>query len=142
MLDYIREGDIVYFESFSRISRSLPDLLNTLEAFSDKGVAYVSLKEKIDISGATGKLIISILGALNAYEREINAERREYGYRRALEAGTVGRPKVHGLTEEFLCAYDVWRDGKCTAVQAMQRCGLKKTTFYKLVNEIERPERN
>ena len=31
MLEYVREGDVVYFESFSRISRSLPDLLNTLD---------------------------------------------------------------------------------------------------------------
>ena len=48
MLDYVREGDVVYFESFSRISRSLPDLLNTLDYFSKKGVAFVSLKEQID----------------------------------------------------------------------------------------------
>ena len=94
----------------------------------------------IDTSGATGKLIISILGALNAYEREINAERREFGYRRALEAGTVGRPKVYGLTDEFQQAYQTWREGKCTAVQAMQMCGFKKTTFYKLVREMEKAE--
>ena len=34
MLDYVREGDVVYFESFSRISRSLPDLLRTLDYFA------------------------------------------------------------------------------------------------------------
>lgn len=38
MLDYVREGDTVYFESFSRVSRSLPDLLNTLDYFAEKGV--------------------------------------------------------------------------------------------------------
>ena len=66
MMDYVREGDTVYFESFSRISRSLPDLLNTLDYFNDKGVAFVSLKENISTEGATGKLIVSILGAISA----------------------------------------------------------------------------
>ena len=40
MMDYISEGDIVYFESFSRISRSLSDLLKILDTFSEKGVAF------------------------------------------------------------------------------------------------------
>ena len=44
MMEYVREGDIVYFESFSRISRSLPDLLNILDTFGKKGVAFISLK--------------------------------------------------------------------------------------------------
>ena len=94
MLDYVREGDTVYFESFSRVSRSLPDLLNTLDYFAEKGVTFVSQKENIDTTGATGKLIVSVLGAISAYEREINAERREYGYKKALDEKRVGRPKA------------------------------------------------
>lgn len=131
MLEYVREGDTVYFESFSRISRSLPDLLNTLDYFTQKGVAFVSLKEQIDTSGATGKLIISVLGALNAYEREINAERREFGYRQALEAGKVGRPSAE-ITPEMEKIFQRWEAGEITAVQAMKQAGVGKTTFYKL----------
>lgn len=131
MLEYVREGDIVYFESFSRISRSLSDLLRTLDYFTEKGVAFVSLKEQIDTSGATGKLIVSVLGAISAYEREINAERREFGYRKAYDEGRVGRPKI-ALTEDHQEVLQKWRAGEITAVQAMKLTGLKKTTFYKL----------
>lgn len=134
MLEYVREGDVVYFESFSRISRSLPDLLRTLDYFAEKGVSFVSLKENIDTSGATGKLIVSVLGAVSAYEREINEERREYGYRKSLEEDRVGRPSAEA-TEEFLQAVKEWRDGKITATQAITKCGYKRTTFYKLVKE-------
>lgn len=137
MLDYVREGDTVYFESFSRISRSLSDLLNILDTFSKKGVAWVSLKENIDTSGATGKLMVSILGAFAAYEREINAERREYGYRKALDAGRVGRPKA-AITEQFKAAVKAWRHGDITATEAIKRAGMKRTTFYSLVNEYEK----
>ena len=136
MLEYVREGDIVYFESFSRVSRSLPDLLNTLDYFSKKGVAFVSLKEQIDTSGATGKLIVSVLGAINAYEREINAERREYGYRKALEADKVGRPRAD-RTPQYMEAYNEWKAKKITGVEAIKRSGVSAGTFYKIAKEIE-----
>lgn len=135
MLDYVREGDCVYFESFSRISRSLPDLLKTLDYFSEKGVSFVSLKENIDTTGATGKLIISVLGAISAYEREINAERREYGFRKACEENKVGRPKAQ-VDEAFLQAVKDWRSGKITATQAIEQAHSKRTTFYRLVKEM------
>ena len=134
MMDYIREGDIVYFESFSRISRSLPDLLNTLDYFEKKGVAFVSLKENIDTSGATGKLIVSVLGAISAYEREINAERREFSFRKACDEGRVGRPKAE-VSDSFYAAVKDWRAKKITATDAMRKAGMTKSTFYKLVKE-------
>ena len=136
MLDYIREGDIVYFESFSRVSRSLPDLLNTLDYFDKKGVAFVSLKENIDTSGATGKLIVSVLGAISAYEREINAERREFSYRKACEEDRVGRPAAE-ITPEFEAAYKEWKAGNITATEAIKRANVSRPTFYKLAKQVE-----
>ena len=47
MLEYVREGDVVYFESFSRISRSLPDLLNTLDYFSKKALPLYHSKSRL-----------------------------------------------------------------------------------------------
>lgn len=136
MMEYIREGDTVYFESFSRISRSLSDLLNILDEFEKKGVAFVSEKEQISTEGATGKLVVAVLGAISAYEREINAERREFGYKKALAENRVGRPKME-ISKEFEEAYAEWKEGKITAVEAMKRSGVGKTTFYKLVKQIE-----
>lgn len=136
MMDYIREGDTVYFESFSRISRSLPDLLNILDEFERKGVAFVSEKEQISTEGATGRLVVAVLGAISAYEREINAERRAFGYNKALEKGIVGRPNAE-ITPEFIKIVEEWRAGSISAVEAMKRSGYKKTTFYKLVKEIK-----
>ena len=136
MMEFIREGDTVYFESFSRISRSLPDLLNILDEFERKGVAFVSEKEQISTEGATGRLVVAVLGAISAYEREINAERRAFGYNKALEKGIVGRPNAEA-SPEFITAVKAWKAGEITATEAMKRCGYKKTTFYKLVKEME-----
>ena len=132
MLEYVREGDVVYFESFSRISRSLPDLHNTLDYFSKKGVAFVSLKEQIDTSGATGKLIVSVLGAINAYEREINEERREFGFRNACKEGWVDRPKAQA-NESFHNAVKDWRKGSITDTEAIARAEMPRAIFYRLV---------
>lgn len=132
MMEYIREGDTVTFESFSRISRSLPDLLKTLDIFDQKGVRWYSEKEQISTEGATGRLVVAVLGAIAAYEREINKERREYGYKKAIAAGTVGRPKAQ-ITPEFENAYSDWRAKKIKAVEAIKQTGIPKATFYKLV---------
>lgn len=73
-----------------------------------------------------------MLGAINAYEREINAERREFNYRKAYDDGKVGRPRAVA-DDSFKQAVKEWKEGKITAVEAMKKCGVPKATFYKLV---------
>ncbi|MCU5343277.1 recombinase family protein, partial [Bacillus cereus] len=47
-----------------------------------------------------------------------------------------GRPKAE-ITPEFRQAYAKWKDREITATKAMEEAGVKRTTFYKLVKEIE-----
>ena len=56
MLDYVREGDTVVVESYSRIARNTKDLLEIIDRLNEKGVAFVSQKEQIDTSTAAGRL--------------------------------------------------------------------------------------
>ena len=75
-----------------------------------------------------------MLGAISAYEREINAERREYGYRKALDEGKVGRPKAEA-SDKLREAVKRWRAGEITATEAMKISDTPRTTFYKLVKK-------
>lgn len=134
MLDFVREGDVVYFESFSRLSRSLPDLLATLDTLEQKGVKWVSEKEQISTEGASGRLIVAVLGAIAQYEREINKERRDYGFKQAKAEGRVGRPRAV-ITPVFEEAYKNWQAGEITAKQAMRDAGMSKSVFYRKVKE-------
>lgn len=70
MLQYVREGDTVYVESFSRLARSTRDLLNIIEELNSKGVQFVSLKENVDTSTPQGKFMLTVFAGLAELERE------------------------------------------------------------------------
>ena len=57
MLEFVREGDIVYVVDFSRLARSTKDLLDITEYLDKKNVHLVSIKENFDTSNTTGKLL-------------------------------------------------------------------------------------
>ena len=57
MLEFAREGDTIYIWDFSRLSRSVKDLLEIVEQLQDKKVHLVSVKENLDTSTPTGKLM-------------------------------------------------------------------------------------
>lgn len=79
MLDWVREGDTIYIHDLSRIARSTKDLLDLLDTLEAKGVALVSDKESIDTGTATGKLIITVIAAINEFERANLLERQREG---------------------------------------------------------------
>lgn len=91
MLDWVREGDTIYIHDLSRIARSTKDLLELLDTLESKGVALVSDKESIDTSTATGKLIITVIAAINEFERANLLERQREGIAIAKREG-----KYHG----------------------------------------------
>ena len=70
MLDYIREDDTVYIHDFSRLARSTKDLLEIVELLNAKKVHLVSNKENLDTSTPTGKLMLTMIAAINEFERQ------------------------------------------------------------------------
>ena len=58
MIDYAREGDVVYIHEFSRLARSTKDLLDIIETLNNKGVQLISNKENLDTSTPTGKMLV------------------------------------------------------------------------------------
>ena len=76
MLEFVRAGDEVYIHDFSRLARSTKDLLEIIETLNKKGVALKSNKENLDTSTATGKLMVTVIGAINEFERQNLLERQ------------------------------------------------------------------
>ena len=142
MLEYVREGDIVYIESISRLARNTRDFLNIIESLQSKKVELVSLKESIDTSTPTGKFMLSVFAALYQLERENILERQKEGIALALEERKkdgfrpYGRPSVK-MSDTFPANYKKWKDGKITATEFMKKESLPRTTFYRLVKQYE-----
>ena len=92
MLDILREGDTLVVDSFSRLSRSTKDLLEIVDRLTAMGVNLISLKEQLDTTTATGKLMLS---ALSQFERDIIAERTRDGLKATrARVRKGGRPHV------------------------------------------------
>ncbi len=103
MLDYVREGDIVEVESYSRIARNTQDLLNIVSKLSEKGVDFVSQKEKIDTSSPSGRLMLTIFAGLAQFERECLLERQAEGIAIAKREGRMGRPEIQPCADRLHC---------------------------------------
>ena len=96
MLDRMTVGDTVVIESLSRLGRSTKDLIDLTELFEQKGVHLVSLKEQIDTSTSTGKLLFTLMSAIAQFERDVIADRTREGLRSARARGrTGGRPRTN-----------------------------------------------
>jgi len=87
--------DIVLVWRFDRFARSSRHLAIALDEFGHLGIDFVSYNEHLDTSGAMGKAMFTIIGAMAELERGIISERVRAGLRRAREKGKVfGRPRV------------------------------------------------
>lgn len=137
MLEWVREGDTVYIESFSRLARNMLDLLKIIDELTKKNVGFISLKENIDTTTAAGRLQLGVFAAIYQFERECSKERQREGIDLALAEGRAyGRPKIE-ITDCFVMAYEQWKNKAITAVEAMKIAGMKKNTWYNRVREYE-----
>lgn len=149
MMDYVREGDTVVVESYSRFSRNTKDLLELIDQLDRKGVSFASLHENIDTSTPQGKLIMTIFAGLSQFEREQTLQRQAEGIAAAkardaerkaagLAAETYkGRQPIKVDESEFEKQYHAWKNGEQTATETMKKLGLKPNTFYRRVKEYE-----
>lgn len=137
MLDYAREGDTIYIHSFDRLARSTKDLLDIVEQLQTKGIHLVSNKENIDTNTATGKLMLTMIGAINAFERENMLERQREGIAIAVQEGKYKGRKEVEYPSNWDEVYSKYKTRGLTAIKAMEELDLKKTTFYKLIKQYE-----
>lgn len=141
MLEYMREGDTIYVLDFSRLARSTKDLLDIVETLKKKKVELVSDKEKIDTNTPTGKLLLTMIAAINDFERENLLERQREGIAIAKKKGVYkGRKKIQA-PKNWAEVYSQYKSRRLTGKEAMERLKLKRNTFYKLLKEYENQQK-
>ncbi len=138
MLQFVRSGDTVIVESYSRLARSTRDLLDIVETLKSKGVNFISKKEDIDTGTPAGRLMLTIFAGLYQFERECTLERQAEGIREAKKAGKYkGRKPIAVDWVKFGRLYNDWKAGKITAVAMQKALDLTAPTFYRRVKEYE-----
>jgi len=137
MLDFAREEDIIYVWDFSRLARSTKDLLNIVEQLESKRIHLRSIKENLDTNTPTGKLMLTMIGAINEFERADLLERQKEGIVIAKKQGKFKGRKSICHPEKWNEIYLKWKNRELTAIKAMELLKLKRNTFYKLVKQYE-----
>jgi len=90
-----RRFDAVLVWKIDRFGRSLKHLVNALAELAALGVAFISLRDNLDLSTPSGRLMFQIIGAMAEFERALIQERVRAGLRNARAKGrTLGRPRV------------------------------------------------
>jgi DNA invertase Pin-like site-specific DNA recombinase len=136
MLDYAREGDTIYIHDFSRLARSTKELLDIVEQLTAKGIHLVSNKENLDTSTATGKLMLTMIAAINEFERANLLERQKEGIALAVKEGKYkGRKEVN--VPDFDKQYERYLNRKVNKVQLAKELGITRPTLDKLIKERE-----
>lgn len=130
----LRKGDTLVIESLSRLGRSTKDLLSLVDEFDRKGIILISLKENIDISTPTGKLLLTVLSALCQFERDLTVQRTNEGLQAARARGRKGgRPKKSNKQIEL--AMTMYDSKNYSVKEITESTGISQGTLYKAINE-------
>jgi len=90
-----RRFDVVLVWKIDRWGRSLKHLVTSLSDLNDYGVAFVSLRDSLDLSTASGRLMMQLLGCFAEFEKSLIQERVRAGLQHARSKGRVlGRPRL------------------------------------------------
>ena len=129
LLDHARAGDKVCVVRLDRLGRSLKELLETVEDFKARGLAFRSLEEKLDTGSAAGELVFHVFGAIAHFERRLIAERTKDGLAVAWARGKrPGRPALGG--DKRAVALALVASG-LSPTQAARQLGLGRSTLYR-----------
>lgn len=132
----LREGDTVVVESLSRVSRSSADLLMLLQNWQERGITFISDKERLDFSSTTGKFMLNMLAALSQFERDTLRDRVLEGLAAARSRGRVGgRPKSDKKALEK--AVKLYSAGTHSTKEVCQIAGLSKSTLYRELRRLK-----
>ena len=134
MLAHVSEGDTIVVESLSRLGRSTKDLIELVELLDEKQVQLVSLKESIDTSTPTGKLLFTLMSAMAQFERDVISERTQEGLKAARARGRKGgRPRCD--SRKLQQAIKLYDTGQHTIKEIEGLTSIKKATLYRALKD-------
>ena len=137
MIDYARDGDTIHIHDFSRLARSTKDLLSIAERLKANNIHLISNKENLDTNTPTGKLMLTMIAAINEFERENLLERQREGIALAVKQGKYkGRKEVS--VKDFGKHYNRYMNREINKTRLAKELKISRPTLDKLINEHKR----
>ncbi|QFT88083.1 Transposon gamma-delta resolvase [Bacillus sp. THAF10] len=137
-LDYLREGDKLVIYKLDRLARSTFDLHKIANELQDRKVGLVFIKEQIDFTTPSGKLMFTMLGAIAEFERDLINDRTREGRERAKaqgkHMGRKGRDDKDVL--QALRLYSDRTNNGLSVNDIVKMTGVPRSTIYTKVKEI------
>ena len=138
----LREGDTLVIVALDRLSRNKLHIKQELEYYRGRNIRVMVLDMPTTLCQVNegqewiiemiNAILVEVLASLAEQERVKTLTRQAEGIEAAkLQGKHLGRPKMK-IPEGWDNIYMLWKSGEITAVEAMKRSGLKKSTFYKL----------
>ena len=141
MLDFAREGDTIHVHDFSRLARSTTDLLNIVEQLREKNISLISNKEHLDSSTPEGKLMLTMIGAINEFERACLLERQREGIAIAKRNGIYkGRKPVS--VKDFKHHYQRYLHRELSKRQMAKELKISRPTLDRLIKDFQKEGTN
>lgn len=140
LLAVVKRGDIVYCSEMSRLSRSLQDLVNTVNVLvKEKGVTLIFFKERLTIGhdglNAVNQLFFNMMGCIAEFEKQLISERVKDALREKQRNGTIlGRP-IKAQTEDGF-DFIIKNYGKISAEDMCIALDVSKGTLYKMIHKL------
>ncbi|WP_100485887.1 recombinase family protein [Mycobacteroides abscessus] len=133
-LAHLRSGDTLVVWRLDRLARSLRNLLELVESLSQRRIHLRSLTESIDTSSASGRLVLSVFGALAEFERSLIIERTQAGLAAArLRGAKIGRPMAMS-TGQIEQARTLVSSGH-RVPDVARTLGVGRSTLYRVLGE-------
>lgn len=142
LLEAIKEGDTIYFESMSRMARSMQDLIETTNYLANKRkVKVVFIKENITVGGngldAMSQLVFNIMGAFAQFERDLISDRTKQSLQAKKAQGIrLGTPPKHSdqVRHQVIAHYNSGH----TMQECAEKFGVSTSSVHRFVNESKK----
>ncbi len=134
-LQYLRPGDVLVITRLSRAMRSLRHMLELAHELQDRGIGLKVLKQDLDTTTPTGRLVFHILAAIDEFQRELIVEGTIEGLAAARARGKVGGPKICYTPQQVTMARTMKAEGSLTAAEIGKALGVSRATVYRMLQE-------
>jgi len=134
-LEYIREGDVLVVCKLDRLARSTQHLLDIVEQVKRKGAHLQVLNLGMDTSTATGKLLLTMIGAIGQFEREMMLERQREGIAKAKSEGKY-KGRAPTAREKTAQAFALKAEG-IGATEIAKRLNIGRASVYRVLGGRE-----